>query len=294
MIPEIINNQIKKYNRQELEIFNNLFFKNSFFENDLSKDGLYKQYFDPNKHSFPSITKDIISKIVEKKLNCDLEDIHKNINENYLTIIEDGLTTKLQYIFYEYVDKLRDEYIGFLKNTIRPIIKKDFYFQQNPTFRIFFPNPNWSLFSKPFYHTDLFLGHPLEMINIWVPITNCFDSNSISYTDLLTSREFYKKSNCDFYEFYKNYYDQNSNFYEDLKSNLQTFNAEYGEFMFFDSKCLHGTSENISNITRISIDFRIIPVEEFSKFQINYRGTGRKKMEMKPGEYYGLKTIDKL
>ena len=82
MIPEIINNQIKKYNRQELEIFNNLFFKNSFFENELSKDGLYKQYFDPNKHSFPSITKDIISKIVEKKLNCDLEDIHKNINEN--------------------------------------------------------------------------------------------------------------------------------------------------------------------------------------------------------------------
>ena len=44
----------------------------------------------------------------------------------------------------------------------------------------------------------------------------------------------------------------------------------------------------------LCIDFRIIPVEEFSKFQINYRGTGRKKMEMKTGEYYGLKTIDKL
>ena len=33
---------------------------------------------------------------------------------------------------------------------------------------------------------------------------------------------------------------------------------------------------------------------EISQFKIDYRGTGRKKMQMIPGEYYSSETIDNL
>ncbi len=294
MIPEVIKNQIKNYGDDELSIFNDIFYKKSFFEKNLGQYGFIKQKFDASNYDFPEITSKIISDIIDKNLDCQLEEIHNNIDPKFLDIIEDGLTTKLQFLFYDHVERFRNIYLNFLKKTIRPIIGKDFYFQQNPTFRIFFPNPNWHSFSKAFYHTDLFLGHPLEMINIWMPITKCYSSNSISYTALDTSKKYYEKSNSNFFDFYKNYYDNKTNFYNNLKSLLQTFDAEYGEFMCFDSKCLHGTSENKTDITRISIDFRVLPADDISQFKIDYRGTGRKKMQMIPGEYYSSETIDNL
>ena len=132
------------------------------------------------------------------------------------------------------------------------------------------------------------------MINIWVPITKCFKSNSIAYTDLSVSKKLYQESGCDFVKFYNDYYKDHSKIYTELNSTLKTFDGDYGELMFFDSRCLHGTSKNMTDITRISIDFRILPAEEYKNFKIDYRGSGRRKMQMSPGNYYSLNTIDEI
>ena len=78
-------------------------------------------------------------------------------------------------------------------NQIRKIIKEDFLFQATPTFRFFFPNPSYSSI-RPEYHSDICIGHPIEMINIWMPLTRAFDSNSMSYLNLTKSMDIHSMS----------------------------------------------------------------------------------------------------
>jgi len=39
--------------------------------------------------------------------------------------------------------------------------------------------------------------------------------------------------------------------------------AEYGEIILFDPRLVHGTSENMDDHTRVSSDFRLLPVADF-------------------------------
>ena len=61
---------------------------------------------------------------------------------------------------------------------------------------------------------------------------------------------------------------------------------DYGQFIIFDSRCLHCTQNNQTNITRISLDIRIITESGLRKYSREYRTTGRKKMLFQPGHYF--------
>ena len=66
---------------------------------------------------------------------------------------------------------------------------------------------------------------------------------------------------------------------------------KYGEFIIFDSKCLHCTQHNVTNKTRISMDIRIMLENNFSKYSREYKTTGRKKMLFTPGNYFSQESV---
>ena len=66
----------------------------------------------------------------------------------------------------------------------------------------------------------------------------------------------------------------------------QSVDLDYGEFLVFDPRCLHATQFNQSELTRISLDFRVLPLEDYENIRYPYRGTGRRRLEFKRGAYY--------
>jgi ectoine hydroxylase-related dioxygenase (phytanoyl-CoA dioxygenase family) len=60
----------------------------------------------------------------------------------------------------------------------------------------------------------------------------------------------------------------------------------YGEFLAFDPRCVHATQFNRTAWTRISLDFRVVPLEDYRAMRLVYRGTGRRQMLFKQGHYY--------
>ena len=75
-------------------------------------------------------------------------------------------------------------------------------------------------------------------------------------------------------------------FMEYLRKNSYSLEMSYGEYIIFDSRCLHCTQYNDTNETRISMDIRIIRESEIESYSRSYITTGRKKMPFLPGHYF--------
>ena len=63
-------------------------------------------------------------------------------------------------------------------------------------------------------------------------------------------------------------------------------NMKYEQCLLFDPRVLHGTAENISDETRVSMDFRIVPINDYNKIIEEIR-----KQNKKPDQYEGNQLI---
>ena len=138
----------------------------------------------------------------------------------------------------------------FLFSISKDIFNEDLIYQGRPTLRVNFPNNK----AVGDWHRDREYSHPLEEINIWVPITKSFDTNAI-----------WIESEFD-------------------KNDFKPVNVDYGQFIIFDSGLKHGNKLNIENKTRLSFDFRVIPKSLYKdrpgKSSIDT------KMKFEIGDYY--------
>src|SRR5262249_16514718 len=50
--------------------------------------------------------------------------------------------------------------------------------------------------------------------------------------------------------------------------------VRYGEIITFDSRMVHATADNRGDATRVSIDFRLIPVAAYESLMEQFRGDG--------------------
>jgi ectoine hydroxylase-related dioxygenase (phytanoyl-CoA dioxygenase family) len=103
-------------------------------------------------------------------------------------------------------------------------------FQKKPTFRIHLPG-NLSVGN---YHRDRDYAHPIEEINVWVPVTQATKTATIWMES------------------------------EYEKNDFQPKELEVGEFLIFDSALKHGNEINREEYTRVSFDFRVIPKTLYS------------------------------
>ena len=174
--------------------------------------------------------------------------------------------------FYELIDidyTILYEYLRFIKKNIKPLYPKEQYLVIQKTPNIRFHLPGYSNIGSREtdksndiigVHYDGEFGHPDKEINVILPITEMFDTNSIYYES-----------------------EPNSNLDYDKYNNLRLKENEF--FMGYFNKCNHYNKINKTNITRVSLDFRIIP---YSKYKDNNKISATSKIKFEIGEYYML------
>ena len=208
--------------------------------------------FNKKKFKFDVLLKDLF----ELK---ELEKLHKSYNtEDSTKPVTKDTHTDPHKIYYK---KINDGWLAFeslYKNFINDFVlnalgKERIYYQTLPNFRISSPgNVAVSTWHKDSDSENL---HPKGEINFFLPITKSFDTNTI-----------WLESKPD-------------------KKDFSPINLEFGEvFMFNGCECTHGNKINQTGKTRISLDFRIMPLENYNP---DYKEKTRtQNLEFKPGQYY--------
>lgn len=290
----IVNNKSEAYvgyidysKHRQFEDFKKEIKKASSFSDFFLPEGI--QYLSYNTALFP-FRKLLINKL--KKENLLLKDIPDDISLDNLHLYIDKKNQNMDFsnqtpvaiALYEMGDDFNQLYKKFLKDVVREIIGESFYYQKTTNFRVFFPHSK-GYQGKTNFHTDSMIGHPPQEINLWLPLSQCTDSASLSIMSLEKSKQLLEKCNYNFEHFNFKSTDNDANFIY-CNENSKPINVNYGQFVLFDSRCVHGATDNKTDRTRVSFDIRIILKRDYDTARVNYIGTGRKKVKFLLGEYY--------
>lgn len=200
-------------------------------------------------------------------LNGDLKEAHKLIQgatDWEQITFQNDTSTEFHKKYYKspFYPEMVSLYHRFLQEWLLPQLEEDEYIvQKEPSFRIHIPN-NTALgkrgdevdTEKIGFHCDGDYNHPPSEINYMLTITGQSDTNSC-YVET-----------------------------EPGKGDFHPINITYGEvFRFYANKCRHYNMKNITDNTRISFDFRIIPGSQYKEIDASAVHSGRKFVV---GEYY--------
>jgi hypothetical protein len=148
-----------------------------------------------------------------------------------------------------------DIYKNFVNIISKDIFKEKLVYQKKPTLRVQFPGNK----AVGGWHRDRDYNHPLEEINIWVPITDAYETNTI-----------WLESSFD-------------------KGDYAPVNMSFGEMLLFDSGLTHGNKINQENKTRLSFDFRVIPFSQYQQPSSEEHPTSvAQNIKFTIGEYYEI------
>lgn len=154
------------------------------------------------------------------------------------------------------------QYLRFIKECVYKHFRFPFYFQKTPTIRVQVPDKSAAK-HYPRWHNDLIYGHPPGMINFWIPLTEPIKPQNHGFK------------------------------FCGMDSVVQHVKTPFGSMLAFDSRCIH-TTEPMESHTRISMDIRIIAVDDFNKLGKQYVGTGRTKAIFAPAHAYHEKNSEEL
>ena len=236
-----------------------------------------------------------------------LEELHLHLRP------EDRVATAFNNVteaFYETNDQFRQIYFSLMKYIAQEIFDFDFIFQATPTIRFHFPGPYEDMYRSKDgkylgYHVDGMNGHPMEEINCWLPATSCYESNALQIAsledgirilnllldDINYNEEIYLKSGFDL-----NYMKLNSDpeYLRLAVNSCKPLSMKYGELLVFDPRCVHSTAENQEKHTRVSLDFRLIPVEAYDKLTREYKSQGRSGRMFARGDIFYQSSVREL
>eukprot|EP00803_Ostreobium_quekettii_P011144 evm.model.scf_71.7 EVM.evm.TU.scf_71.7 scf_71:93839-95193(+) len=183
----------------------------------------------------------------------DLEQLHESLPDGGTGIhvtFENDQRTPFHLKFYESPELMTFEelYHKFVREQDDYIV-----YQKRPTFRVCLPN-NVAVGQR---HRDGDYNHPPGEINFWMPFTRVWDSNGM-----------YVESQPD-------------------KGDFQPVQCEYGQmFRFYGNRCWHYNELNKTGITRVSVDFRVIPGSMWQDPGDEVAGTVKSGLKMNIGGYY--------
>ena len=240
--------------KQTIKRIKELIFMVNFTNQILVKNYDFKEY------NFYEFFFDLL-KVYTKDLNILHENLPKSLIPNEVVSVANDQNLSVYKILYQidegYDLNLKKKNSGFLNvfdkfvsYISKNIFKEELIYQSRPTLRVNFPGNK----AVGDWHRDREYNHPLEEINIWVPITKSINTNAIWIES----------------EFDKNDY--------------SPINVDYGQFIMFDSGLKHGNKLNVENKTRISFDFRVIPKSLYN--DQSKKTSIDTKMKFKIGDYY--------
>ena len=187
--------------------------------------------------------------VIKKKINSVKSDQKFPIYEFLYKIYENKKKVKKKLDFLI----IYEEFIKFLS---QKIFKESLIYQKKPTLRIMFPKNR----SVAQFHRDREYNHPIEEINVWVPVTEAKNSNTLWIESAFE------------------------------KADFRPVNLKYGEFLIFDSGLMHGNKINKENKTRLSFDFRVIPLSIWKKrnIKMKIKASLDQKIKFDIGDYYNF------
>ena len=184
----------------------------------------YKLKYDTSLYPFREIVKTNI------KTNT-LENLHEV--EKYDTLVreKDQSTTWHKRFYRDDLNRFQKLYNTFIKNFIKYEFELDeIIYQKIPTFRVHLKYNQ----AVGEWHRDRDYNHGKSEINIWLPFTDAYDTNTIWIES------------------------------EEDKNDFKPYNVSYGEVLVFNgANLIHGNKTNIEHDTRVSVDFRIVNPTEF-------------------------------
>ena len=173
--------------------------------------------------------------------NLELSKLHEeykfdkfNMSNNSETILHDRFYKSLRS-----EDKILKIFHQIIEKVISPIIGEDFVFQKMPTLRVHLVN-NWA---TPEFHVDTQEGynHPHGEENFILPLTQCYSTNAVWVES------------------------------SPMKGDYAPVEMKYGNiFQFSGGTHRHGNKINNTKDSRVSIDFRVLPI---SRYDENYSKT---------------------
>lgn len=222
-----------------------------------------------------------------------LERLHEWLGASLKKYDKEYGVNAISSLMYDTDEQFAESYLFFIKS-LKEHFKFPFYFQRTPTIRIQTPDSEGSDF-YPWYHNDIMLGHPPEEINIWLPLTQPFREQGHGFRRLSVSDS--GKALAAFkYDAHKlrAYYSEHALFDKDCYPGEQIM-MPFGRLHAFDARCLH-TAEPMLHHTRVSMDVRLLPVEDYEALYKHQpmQGAGRRKIKYMPGEAYYLKHSGEL
>lgn len=144
---------------------------------------------------------------------------------------ETDQSTDFHGLFYASFDQLRPLYRRFLDDVASRIIGEPFCFQRVPTFRVHLP----SNVAVGEFHTDGDYDHPQGELNFWIPLTEAWETNTVWIETSLG------EGDC-----------------------TPIPRLSPGQFLTFDAvRWRHGNVPNETGATRVSFDFRCIPLSGY-------------------------------
>lgn len=190
-------------------------------------------------------------KIIQEILNQEnLEKLHEVKNYD-LFVRGTDQSTEWHKLFYSKLDNFLPTYVEFIHDVIKPIFGEDIVYQKIPTFRTQLVK-NLGVFE---FHKDKTYKHNVEEVNFFLPFTDAYMTNTIWVES------------------------------EEDKGDYSPMNTLYGQVVMWNGCNLtHGNKQNDTLNTRVSCDFRVIPISKYSE-EIN-EGTIYTKMKFIIGDYY--------
>jgi hypothetical protein len=243
------------------------------------------------------------------KERCELERLHLRVSAALLQTDEYALNP-LSTALYETSPQFLEIYHSLLQYLGQNIFPFDFLFQATPTIRVHAPVP----FNVPWktapgellmYHSDTMLGHPIQEINCWLPLTRAYGTSTLQHCPLAESlemlRSFLGDAGLDEAQYFSEGRDRfvqkmisDARFRAWVMCNTVPMMCDVGEILIFDARCLHATSENRESDTRVSVDFRIIPLEDYEGLDRIHQSAGRSRRRFERGDIYSAKSVREL
>lgn len=187
----------------------------------------------------------------------NLEYLHTLSAERYNKLFEVGKDSSTVYhkkFYDEYRfgwPTLEKMYEKFIEEIVSIQFNEDFLFQKWPTFRVMLPD-NVAVGA---FHNDAEFGHPDGEVNFIIPLTNSDKTASIWVES------------------------------EEGKKDFKPIKLSVGWLARFNgNKLTHGNKVNITGRTRVSMDFRVLPISKYHEDQAKESIT--RKTKFVEGGYY--------
>ena len=186
--------------------------------------------FAPTVYSYPLDEYDLPRSVAEILGVADLQRLGTGLSFERFTREQDQ-STGFHERFYGAFDDIRSLYRRFLDDVVSAIIGEPFCFQRVPTFRVHLPG-NVAVGE---FHTDGDYNHPVGERNFWIPLTKAWGTNTV-WIETSPGRD-------------------------DCQPIPRLFP---GQFLTFDAvQWRHGNVANDTGATRVSFDFRCIPLSQY-------------------------------